>query len=64
MRKNDLSATIDFSLSTPKLRMAFRSGKSLSSGNGSFSESAKVCCENVALALMPRFWTFRAWNRL
>jgi hypothetical protein len=51
-------------LSTPKLRMTLRSGKSLSSGNGSFKESAKVCCEKVALALTPRIWTFRAWNRL
>src|SRR2546428_13408001 len=27
--------------------MTFRSGKSLSSGNGSFSDSANVCCEKV-----------------
>ena len=32
MRKNVLIAVICFSLSTPKLRMIFRSGKSLSSG--------------------------------
>jgi len=44
--------------------MTFRSGKSLSSGNGSFSESANVCCEKVALALIARFWIPRAWNRL
>ena len=44
--------------------MTLRSGKSLSSGNGSFSDSANVCCENVRLALMPRFWMFRASKRL
>jgi hypothetical protein len=44
--------------------MTFRSGKSLRSGNGSFSESAKVCCENVVLALTARFWIPRASKRL
>jgi hypothetical protein len=44
--------------------MIFRSGKSLSNGNGSFRDSANVCCEKVALALMPRTWTPRASNRL
>ena len=44
--------------------MTLRSGESLSSGYGSFSESAKVCCENELLALIPRFWTPRVWKRL
>jgi hypothetical protein len=44
--------------------MTFRSGKSLSSGYGSFRESANVCCENVLLALTPRIWTPRASNLL
>jgi len=44
--------------------MSFRSGKSLSSGYGSFSDSANVCCENVLLALAARFWMPRASNRL
>jgi hypothetical protein len=35
--------------------MTLRSGKSLSRGNGSFSDSAKVCCENVLFAAMARF---------
>jgi hypothetical protein len=36
--------------------MTFRSGESLSSGNGSFRDSAKVCCEKVLLALTARVW--------
>jgi len=40
--------------------MTFRSGKSLSSGYGSFRDSANVCCENVVLALTPRIWTPRS----
>jgi len=44
--------------------MTLRSGKSLSSGNGSFSDSANVCCEKVWLALAARFWMPRASNRL
>jgi hypothetical protein len=39
--------------------MVLRSGKSLSSGNGSFSDSANVCWEKVALALTARIWTSR-----
>jgi hypothetical protein len=35
--------------------MAFLSGKSLSSGNGSFSDSANVCCENGLLELTAMF---------
>jgi hypothetical protein len=35
--------------------MSFRAGKSLSSGNGSFRDSAKVCWEKVLLALTARF---------
>jgi hypothetical protein len=35
--------------------MTLRSGKSLSSGNGSLSDSAKVCCEKVLLALAAMF---------
>jgi len=34
--------------------MTLRSGKSLRSGNGSFRDSAKVCCEKVAFALIAR----------
>ncbi len=26
--------------------------------------SSVPTCEKVALALMPRFWTSKAWNRL
>ena len=33
-------------------------------GNGNFSDSAKVCCEKVRLALAARFWMPRASNRL
>ena len=44
--------------------MTFRSTKSLSSGYGSFRDSANVCCENVRFALMARFWIFRASKRL
>jgi hypothetical protein len=40
--------------------MSFRSGKSLSSGYGSFSDSANVCCEKVRFALAPRFWIPRS----
>jgi hypothetical protein len=64
MRKNDRFAVIDFSLRTPKARITLRSGKSLRSGNGSFRDSANVCCENVRLALMARFWMPRASKRL
>ena len=60
MRKNARFAVIDRSFSSPYARMTLRSGKSLSSGNGSFSDSANVCCENVALALRPRIWMPRA----
>jgi hypothetical protein len=44
--------------------MTFRSGKSLSSGNGSFRDSAKVCWENVMLALAARFWMPSSSKRL
>jgi hypothetical protein len=44
--------------------MTFRSGKSLRSGNGSFSDSAKVCCEKLMLALTARFWIPRASKRV
>ncbi len=44
--------------------MTFRSGKSLSSGNGSFRDSAKVCCEKVKLALAPRFWIAQVFEAL
>jgi hypothetical protein len=44
--------------------MTLRSGKSLSSGKGSFNESANVCWENVLLALIARFWMLSASNRL
>jgi len=44
--------------------MTLRSGKSLSKGNGSFRDSAKVCCENVMLALTARFWIPRSSKRL
>jgi hypothetical protein len=44
--------------------MTFRSGKSLSSGYGSFRDSAKTCCEKVVLALTARFWTPRVSKRL
>lgn len=54
MRKNVRFATIALSLRIPYARMTFRSGKSLSNGNGSFRDSANVCCEKVALALMAR----------
>jgi hypothetical protein len=40
--------------------MVLRSGESLSSGNGSFSDSAKTCCEKVLLLLTARTWTPRA----
>jgi hypothetical protein len=40
--------------------MTFRSRKSLSSGYGSFSDSANVCWEKVVLALTPRIWTPRS----
>jgi hypothetical protein len=42
--------------------MTFRSGKSLRSGNGSLSESAKVFWAKGLSALMPRIWTFSSWN--
>jgi hypothetical protein len=42
--------------------MTFRSGKSLRSGYGSFSESAKVFWAKGLSALMPRIWTFSSWN--
>jgi hypothetical protein len=51
-------------LRIPYARIVFRSGKSLSSGKGSFSDSAKVCCEKVVLALTARIWIPRASNRL
>jgi hypothetical protein len=35
--------------------MTVLSGKSLRSGNGSFRDSAKVCCEKLRLALAARF---------
>jgi len=38
--------------------MAFRSGKSLSNGYGSFRDSANVCWENVVFELTARIWTF------
>ncbi len=44
--------------------MTFRLGKSLSSGNGSFSDSANVCCENVLFALIAMFWIPSASKRL
>jgi hypothetical protein len=44
--------------------MVLRSGKSLSSGNGSFSDSAKVCCENGLLELIARFWIPSSSKRL
>jgi len=44
--------------------MTLRSGKSLSNGNGSFRDSAKVCWEKVRLALAARFWIPRASKRL
>jgi hypothetical protein len=44
--------------------MTVRSGKSLSSGKGSFRDSAKVCCENVLLALIARFWIPSSSKRL
>ncbi len=44
--------------------MTFRSGKSLSSGYGSFRDSANVCCEKVELALTARIWIPSASNRL
>jgi hypothetical protein len=44
--------------------MTFRSTKSLSSGYGSFRDSANVCCENGLSALTARICTFRASKRL
>jgi hypothetical protein len=44
--------------------MTLRSGKSLSSGNGSFSDSANVCWEKVMLALTARFWIPSSSKRL
>jgi hypothetical protein len=44
--------------------MTFRSGKSLSRGYGSLSESANVFWAKGLSALMPRIWTFRSWNLL
>jgi hypothetical protein len=44
--------------------MTFLSGKSLSSGNGSLSDSANVCCEKVRFALAARFWMPSASKRL
>jgi hypothetical protein len=44
--------------------MTFRSGKSLSRGKGSFSDSANVCCENGLLALAARFWIPSCSKRL
>ena len=44
----------------PYAFVAFRSGKSLISGYGSFRDSANVCCENVELALSARIWMFRS----
>ena len=44
--------------------MTFRSGKSLSSGYGSFSESANVFWAKGLSALMPRIWTPSSLNLL
>jgi hypothetical protein len=44
--------------------MTFRSGKSLSRGYGSFSESANVFWAKGLSELMPRIWTFSSWNLL
>ena len=64
MRKKVRVAAISFSLRTPYARITFRSGKSLSSGYGSFKDSANVCCEKVELALTASVWIPRTSNRL
>jgi hypothetical protein len=40
--------------------IVFRSGKSLSSGYGSFSDSANVCWEKVLFELSARIWMPRS----
>ena len=55
-------AYVAFRDKPPYCRVTFRSGKSLSSGNGSCSDSANVFCEKGWFVLIPRIWTFSAWN--